>query len=204
MTITGSNIQNNINLTEHINSFHNDEQVETRLLQLVKEFNAPDYAYKKILNWARDAYNTEYKFNPTTIDYKSRIRKMEKYSSLNILLPYTHSISLPPDNLILTVSCFDFSSMLCSLLNNKELNQLSNLVVNQTDAFAKYVSPTGKLGEVNSGSWYQDAYKNLVKKPSKDFLLPIIFAMDKTTISSTSDLHVYAIMFTTTIFNCKT
>ena len=43
-----------------------------------------------------------------------------------------------------------------------------------------------------------------MKDPVNDFLLPIIFAMDKTTISSTSDLHVYAIMFTTSIFNLHT
>ena len=36
--------------------------------------------------------------------------------------------------------------------------------------------------------------------PNKDFLLPIIFAMDKTTISSTAGLHVFALMFTTTLF----
>ena len=66
------------------------------------------------------------------------------------------------------------------------------------------ISPTGKLGEVNSGRWYQDAYLNLVKDPTNDFLLPIIFAMDKTTISSTLDLHVYALMLTTSIFNLHT
>ena len=129
---------------------------------------------------------------------------MEKHSSLNLMQPYIKSVTLPPDNLELNVTCFDFSSMLCSLLNDKELNQLSNLVVNQNDHFGKYISPTGKLGEVNSGRWYQDAYSNLVKDPANDFLLPIIFAMDKTTISSTLDLHVYAIMFTATIFNLCT
>src|SRR5688500_5247779 len=44
----------------------------------------------------------------------------------------------------------------------------------------------------------------MIKDPQKDFLMPIIFAMDKTTISNSAHLHVYAVMFTTTIFNCKT
>ena len=90
--------------------------------------------------------------------------------------------------------------MLSALLNNTDINQMSSLVVNTNDPFSKYISPTGKLGEVNSGHWYHQAYINLVKDPNKDFLLPIIFAMDKTTISSTAGLHVYAIMFTTTLF----
>src|SRR5687768_7836626 len=95
--------------------------------------------------------------------------------------------------------------MLSSLLNDKSINKLSNLVVNKNDRFAKYEPPTGKLGEVNSGSWYQNAYSTMISKdPEKDFLMPIIFAMDKTTISNLGHLHVYAVMFTTTIFNCKT
>jgi hypothetical protein len=81
---------------------------------------------------------------------------------------------------------------------------MSNLVVNKNDRFAKDESPTGKLGEVNSGHWYQKAHLTMVDDPHKDFLLPIIFAMDKTTISSSSHLHVFAVMFTTTIFDCKT
>src|SRR5687767_4135610 len=125
---------------------------------------------------------------------------MEKHSNLDYLRPKTKQVTLPPDNLVLDVICYDFSSMLSALLNDKEINKLSNLVVDPNDPFAKYVSPSGKLGEVNSGYWYQQAYKNLVKDSNNDFLLPIIFAMDKTTISSSAHLHMFVIMFTTTIF----
>ena len=52
--------------------------------------------------------------------------------------------------------------MLSSLLNDKSIDKMSNLVVNKNDRFAKYESPTGKLGEVNSGSWYQNAYSTMI------------------------------------------
>jgi hypothetical protein len=94
--------------------------------------------------------------------------------------------------------------MLISLLQDKNINGIENLVVNEKDPFSKYVSNNGKLGEINSGSWYEQAYKTMVKDPDKDFLLPIIFAMDKTTISSTARMSVYAVMFTTTLFDYKT
>ena len=80
---------------------------------------------------------------------------------------------------------------------------MENLVVNKKDPFSKYISENGKLGEVNSGSWYEQAYKTMVKDNSKDFLLPIIFAMDITTISSTARMSVYAVMFITIIFDYK-
>ena len=45
-----------------------------------------------------------------------------------------------------------------------------NLVVNSMDPFAKYVSPTVKIGEVNSGHWYQVAYETVINNPATDFL----------------------------------
>lgn len=152
------------------------------------------------MNWAKDAYKTGYQFNPRTVNYKSQIKKIEKHNNYDSLRPEMKSISLPPDNLTLDVTCYDFSSMLSSLLSNEELNQFCNLVVDPVDHFAKYVSPSGNLGEVNSGHWYQQAYSNLIIDVNNDFLMPIIFAMDKTTISTTSSLHVFVIMFTTSIF----
>ncbi len=93
--------------------------------------------------------------------------------------------------------------MLASLFNCPVLNKLENLVVNPHDRFAKYKAPNGRLGKVNSGAWYNMAYLNLVKDPDKDFLCPIIFAMDKTVLSEMSGLSVFVIQFTTTVFNCK-
>ena len=181
-------------------TFHNDDCIENNLLKLIVDIGAPDYAFKKILPWAKDAYNTGYKFNPRKTNYKSQIQSKEKHSNLQHLRPKTKRVMLPPDNLIMDVTCYDFSSMLSALLNDTDLNQISNLVVNPLDLFSKYVSPNGKLGEVNSGLWYQQAFNSMVKDISKDFLLPIIFAMDKTSISSSANLHVFAIMFTTTLF----
>ena len=135
---------------------------------------------------------------------------MENYYNLKYCRPYNREVTLPNDLNDLTdtstmnVVCCDFTSMLFLLLQDKNLNRNQNLVVNPNDVFSKYVSPNGKLGEVNSGSWYEQTYRTMVKDPNKDFLLPIIFAMDKTTISSTAQMSVYAVMFTTTIFDYKT
>ena len=93
--------------------------------------------------------------------------------------------------------------MLESLFNDPEISHESNLVINLDDPFSQYKSKNGILGEVNSGSWYRQAYKNMVHNSSEDFLCPIIFAMDKTTISNMLSLHVYAVMFTTTISDFK-
>ena len=135
---------------------------------------APNYAFKEIMHWAKDAYKTGYKFNPKTTSYKNQILQLQKSNNLEYLCPNIKNIVLPNDDLNLQVTCFNFTSLLSALLNDSDLNKMSNLVVNKND---KYQSPSGKLGEVNSGYWYEHAYSTIVKDADKDFLLPIIFAI---------------------------
>ena len=53
------NLQNESYVNTFVFSFHNNEHIETNLLKLVKEINAPDYAYKKIINWAREQHRLQ-------------------------------------------------------------------------------------------------------------------------------------------------
>src|SRR5688572_26949880 len=188
----------------------NEIRVENNLLKLVSDMNATNDAFKKIVDWAKDAFSTGYQFNPKTTNYRNQTMQMKKYSNLKTIRPFNKDVTLPnslddpTDTSIRKVVCCNFTSMLISLLQDKNINEIKNLVVNSKDPFSKYVSENGKLGEVNSGSWYEQAYKTMVKDPDKDFLLPIIFAMDKTTISSTARMSVYAVMFTTSLFDYST
>ena len=196
--------------TDNTFMYTNEIRVENNLLMLVSDMNATNDAFKKIVDWAKDAFSTGYQFNPKTTNYKSQIMQMENYSNLKPIRPFNKQVLLPnsiddlTDTSLHNVVCCNFTSMLMSLLQDKKISKRENLVVNKKDPFSKYVSDNGKLGEVNSGSWYEQAYNTLVRDANKDFLLPIIFAMDKTTISSTARMSVYAVMFTTTIFDYKT
>lgn len=194
------------NEDENIDCFvySNNSRVEVSLLKIINEIGAPHYAYKLLMDWAQDAYVTGYKFASLCSTYSQQIKKIEKWLSLSNCKPFQNQVILEPDNLSLKVTCFPFVLMLQSILSDPELNQESNLVVplNGTH-FCKYKPPDGLLGEVNTGYWYRLAYKNMVKNPESDFLCPIIFSMDKTTLSNMGSLHVYAIMFTTTLFNAK-
>ena len=116
---------------------------------------APHYAYKENMNWAKDTYQSRYKFNAKTTTYKNKTVEMQKSSLLEYLRPEFKIVILPKDNLSLQVTCFNFTTMLSELLKDTTLNQMSNLVVNAKDRFSKYISFSGKLGKVNSGYWYQ-------------------------------------------------
>src|SRR5687767_1254390 len=54
-----SNIQDNISSCF---AYTNEIRVETSLLKFLFDINAPNYAFKDIMNWAKDAHCTGYKF----------------------------------------------------------------------------------------------------------------------------------------------
>ena len=130
---------------------------------------------------------------------------MENYSNLKPIRLFSKQVILPgcidypTDTSINNDVCYIFTHMLIFFLQDKNINKKENLIVNQNNYFPKYVPNNGKPGEVSlGGSWYEQAYITMVKNTSNNLLLPITFAIDTTTISSTAHMSVYAVMFTTT------
>lgn len=176
---------------------------EVKLLKLLNDIGAPLYGYKAIMEWAQDAYMHKYDFDSSHSSYQQIIKYLEEDLQMKICRPQMIPVTLISDNQIFHVIVFDIKKMIASLLQDKEINKLQNLVVNSHDYFGKYEPIDNCYGEVNSGIWYQNAYKNSVKDPEKDFLCPIILSSDKTTLSDMGDLHVDAIFLTLSIFNEK-
>ena len=86
-----------------------------------------------------------------------------------------------PLHQVVQTTTFNFTNQLFTLVSDQALfGNLDNLDVTVGNPFGKYVPPNGLLSTVNSGQWYNSAYRHEVKDPSKDFLMPIIFACDET------------------------
>jgi hypothetical protein len=174
---------------------------EVKLLKLLHDIGAPNYAFQSFMEWGRNGVADEYHFQPRPQRYESQIRNLTRLVGMEDCRPSTIPVTLEPDDITLDVVVFPFATMLSSLLNCPILNKLDNLVVNPIDRFGRYQSPDGLLDEINSGKWYQDTYDQTIFNSDKEFLAPIIFTMDKTVISEASHLSVYVILFTTSIFN---
>jgi hypothetical protein len=180
------------------------QKYEAQLLKIIHTTGAPNGAFQSIMSWARSAMSEGYDFQPSPLAYDRQIHHLEKLVGMQSCRPTRVPVNLfRPDKEedILDVVVFDFPTMLASLFNCPRLNKLENLVVNPNDRFAKYKAPNSKLGEVNSGKWYDTAYSTLVTDPDKDLLCPIIYAMDKTVISEMAGLSVFVILFTSSLFN---
>jgi len=183
--------------------FSNDKYQEIKLLKLLNNLGTPLYAYKLIMEWAKEAHLSNYNFDCQHTSHKQMIRYLQKKLQIKICQPTVLPVTLMHDNFQADVVVFDVRQMLMSLFDNQELNQMDNLVVNLHNAFSKYDLEDNRFGEINSGTWYNKAYQTCIKNPVEDFLCPIVLASDKTTLSDMGDLHVDAIFMTTSIFDIK-
>jgi hypothetical protein len=174
---------------------------EVKLLKILNDLGTPLYAYSTIMQWAYNANVSQYNFNTKNKTYHQVINHLEKSLDMQSFQPKTLKVQMQGDNKEMDVVVFDVPTLLASLFNDTELNRNENLVVNVNDRFGKYQSIDNRLGEVNSGKWYNMAYTNLIKDPKNNFLCPLILSSDKTTLSDMGDLHVDAIFMTTSIFN---
>jgi hypothetical protein len=78
------------------------------------------------------------------------------------------------------VIAFDFKEQLLDLLSDTELfGNLDNLVINNDDPFGPYESSPFQLSEVHDGRWYHHTQIRC-QLNGNDFLLPIVFYVDKT------------------------
>lgn len=183
--------------------FSSDEYQEIKLLKLLNDLGTPLYAYKLIMEWAKEAHLSSYSFDSQHTSHKHMISYLQNKLQIKMCQPTIIPVKLMHDNYQADVVVFDVREMLMSLFDSQELNQMDNLVVNSKNIFSKYDPDDNRYGEVNSGTWYGKAYQNCIKKPEEDFLCPIILASDKTTLSDMGDLHVDAIFMTTSIFDIK-
>jgi hypothetical protein len=183
--------------------YSNDRRVEVSLLKMLNDVGAPLYAFSSVIGWAEDAFKSGYRFNPCRKHFATYMKDLQEWTKLGDLRPKQKMVTLAKDGFQVPVVCFDFSTAVISLFNDPRVNQLENLIINPDDPFGKYISPDGKLNDVNSAQIYELAYNHCCTT-DKDFLALVILYMDKTVISQTKEgLSALPVMMTVATFNCE-
>jgi hypothetical protein len=188
--------------TSHGLCFTPSDYAETKLLKILNDAHAPHFLYPDLLNWAKEAKRLKYDFKPRRTTRPAQIKHIEKLAQLHHCRAQTIQLTLPGDDKVIPVTRFPFVNMLYSLLSDQNLvSDLSKLDVNPDNPFGKYKSEGDRLSTVNSGAWYQQAYKHCVKDPEKDFVVPIVMTCDETKLKGKGKTGVCPLSFTTSIFN---
>ena len=141
-------------------AFTTDQKWTIGLLEFLDDMNAPDYVFKSIMEWARDAHADGYSFRAVA-------GGVSRSKNVDSLINWVHNARLvlssvltvnyphPPDS---DVICFDFVPQLLSLLQNRSIMTADNLVIDVNDPLKPYTSPDNLLNEAISGSEYRKAY----------------------------------------------
>ena len=118
--------------------------------------------------------------------------------------------SYKPDGSILgrqesvDVHLYLFLDQLTDLLSDDHIfGNLSNLDVKADNRFGRFTRSDGLVNEVNSGSWYQNAYNHIISDPNNEFLMPLIFYVDKTGTDVLQRHGVEPLLFTTSVISWK-
>ena len=187
--------------------FTNEMRVETSLLKLCIDMDAPLWAFQQFMEWARDAFLSGYNFLPQQSQYESQVRQLQKWLNMEHMRPTQETVLLPGKHVgrhEIKVTSFNFKSQVHSLLSDSMLNKTENLVINPESPFSQYVPPDGKLSECLSGSWYRDAWSHMEAQQLGNFLCPVILYIDKTHLSITGKLTLFPVMMSLGIFTAAT
>jgi hypothetical protein len=147
------------------------------------------------MNWACDAAQTGCKF------ICSQLQIIIKWVGMEHMTPKVVEVPLPgvrPDDVV-PVPTFDFVSQLHSLLSDTKLNYCANLVINPNNPFLRYIPPDGCLKEALSGLWYNNAWDHMELHTNCNFMIPIVFYIDKTQISIAGK-KIYPVQMSLSIF----
>jgi hypothetical protein len=185
--------------------FTTEQYHETKLLKILSDANASHYLYKEVMEWGSAARLDNYNFNPTRSSRNAQVKYLENWLQCQNSRPKQIPTPLPgPLHQVVQTTTFNFTNQLFTLVSDQALfGNLDNLDVTVGNPFGKYVPPNGLLSTVNSGQWYNLAYRHEVKDPSKDFLMPIIFACDETHLRKGGKAASWPLLFTTSILNQK-
>jgi hypothetical protein len=185
--------------------FSNEERILIDLLHTLKKLNTPMKAYGEILKWAVRSASSGYEFRegPQT-SRKHLISKMQSRLNQDDFSPKTHQLYLPFTKGTIEVIYFDVKEVLKSLLTCPGINKDENYVfhdVANPDTCDPFAKPDGSfISEINTGRSYLKTYDDLIKDPTKDMLLPCVFAIDKTHCDSSSRLQMEPLTISLGIF----
>jgi len=165
------------------------------LLEVLAKARAPLNLYDHIYKWHVNNLDAV-----KVITQKSILVNMKRRYHLNNSSPeLTKSVILPHSRACVDLVVHDFKWQVQSLLTDPRICQ-SDYLFHDNDPFAPPPDHVSHISDVNSGLAYRETYKKLIKDPSRDVLLPIIFYMDGAVTGQYDKLQIEALKFTLGIF----
>jgi hypothetical protein len=110
-------------------------------MYLLDDMECPDYAFKCIMDWARNCFEAGFDLNPKSKTCLGNLKRMnDSLHNARQMLPNVMLIQLLnplPDTKSMDVICYDFAvPQLLLILQNKEMMSANNLVLDPNNLLA--------------------------------------------------------------------
>ena len=177
-----------------------------KLMKLLDDMEAPDYAVESIIEWAQTALSEGFDFRPKRKSRDGNLKDVyNKVHNSTKLLPSIVPVELLEFSEPVDVITYDFVSQYLSLLHNPKLMTGPKVNFDPANPFARFRSPDNMLGEMHSGSVYNILYDLLITDPTRQLLAPLILYFDKSHVTNGSPrFGLEPGSFTTSLFTEET
>ena len=181
-----------------------------RLLLVLRHTKASLDTFEEVMKWhlhATGAISSPETSSLAHVDgYITReklFRNMEKrYRITQHSAQILRQITLPHSKARPQLVCYDARNLLVELLTDPRIRDEDYLFFGN-DPLQPPPETLNYVGDLNTGRSYTETYKQLITKPGKQVLLPVIFYIDGANTGQFSDLPITALKFTLGIFNRK-
>lgn len=181
------------------NNIHYNEDSEynfgVRLLAVLKKAKCPIYVFDEIVSCMKDSFirdNLPVK-SLYTMSRKKAIDKIRVKHNITGLSTQITSYQCATQPLPINVVWHDFGQCLYTLLSDDDLMNPENLLDD--------INSSNEFNDITSGTVYITYYKENIKDPDTQKLIPIIFFTDKTHTDVHGRLCLEPVQFTLGIFN---
>ena len=191
-----------------VRSFTSSERTALRLMIQLRKKNASLNTYKSMMDWhlretgkigshQQASDSTEY------IGREALINRLQKRYSFTPNLGYlSKKICLPYSKTSVEVVHYDAKDIMIRMLTDPRIKDTDYLFFGNNP----YEPPPDNLNyvqDLNTGLSYTETYKELITKPGKQVLLPVLFYIDAANTGQMSDLPITALTMSLGIFNRK-
>ncbi len=184
--------------------FTNEEILSIRLLGIMRDIGAPLKTYGRIVALFKDvitereAITTTFRHRHTAVNHFSQRFRMKG------LYPTVLTQPSPLNNRFYPVPVHNAQAMIESLLYSSLAKDDNNLLFpNPDDPLAPPPAEVQNIADIDTGTVYRNAYKNLCTRPNH-VICGIICYIDKLATDRHGHLSLEPVYFTLSIFNQKT
>jgi len=176
-----------------------DMEAGIKLLSMLSERRVPLNLYDLIFKW-----HTEHLGAKTHIPIKTLVSRLSTRYNMDDAKPFVKKLELPHSKCRIKLVCHDAKAQIVSLLTDPRFLDEDYLFFNPDNPLEGPPEEWTHVSDINTGRAYRETWKEVIKDPEKEMLLPVMFYMDAAVAGNYDSLPIEAVKMGLGLYNGKT